>query len=69
MNNQDQLKSVSSNLVDRINQLNLNINQNDMMSKPKKSSEMEKELRVLNELFVSIRKVIHFYNEVEKNKK
>lgn len=69
MNNQEQLKSVSTNLVDRINQLNTSINQNDMLAKPLKLTDKEKELRLLNELFVSIRKIIQFYSENEKNKK
>lgn len=64
MNNQDKLQELSSNLVDRINDLNRNVND----VKLKNLTESEKELKLLNDLFVSIRKVIHYYTEKQKNK-
>ena len=65
MNNQEQLHQLSGNLVDRINILNLNVN--DINSKS--LAENEKELKVLNELFVGLRKTIFYYNNKDKNKK
>ena len=66
MNNKDLLNQVSNNVVDRLNILNSLLNNNDISAK--KKIENEKELKMLNNLFLYLRQVIKFYIDENKNK-